>query len=329
MALPKIKSIGKLLAAALLSGLAAQAQAQEWRPDRSIRMLIPAGPGGASDTLARLIGVKLTASLGQSVVPENRPGAGTVIASDMVAKAAPDGYMFVVITGSHTLNGAVRKSLPYDPIKDFTPVTLLATLPDLLVVKPTLPITTVKQLIERARAEPGKLTMGSAGVGSNTHLEGELFKQMANVDMLHVPYKTGMDAVAGMLGSQIDVLFFNAIGVAEQVRNGRLRALATTKSKRMEMFPDVPTVAEAGVPGFDTGSWYAVLLPPGTPAAIVKRYNKEIHAALQAPDVRKAILATGAEITPTTPEGLTEFMRKDLAQWRSLVERRPELRVNE
>jgi tripartite-type tricarboxylate transporter receptor subunit TctC len=305
---------------------AVHAQGASW-PEHSIRMLIPAGPGGAVDTVARLLGAKLTTSLGQPVVPENRPGAGTVIASDQLAKSKPDGYTFLVITGSHAINAAVRRTLPYDPVKDFAPVSLIATLPDLLVVNPALPVHSVKELIEYARAHPGRLTFGSAGSGSSSHLEGELFKVRTNVDMLHVPYKTGVDSVTGIVGGQVKVLFFNAIGVAGQIRAGKLRALATTGSRRMPMFPDVPTMAEAGVPQFDTGSWYAAMLPAGAPRSVVARYHDEIVKALSAPDVREALTATGADIVGGTPKELEQFMQRDIGLWKDLVKRQPELQV--
>ncbi|WP_158515170.1 tripartite tricarboxylate transporter substrate binding protein [Bordetella sp. H567] len=290
-------------------------------------MLIPAGPGGAVDTVARLLAAKLTVALGQPVVPENRPGAGTVIASDQLAKSKPDGYTILIITGSHAINAAVRRSLPYDPIKDYAPVSLIATLPDLLVVDPSLPVRTVQELIAYARAHANTLTFGSAGSGSSSHLEGELFKVRANVDLLHVPYKTGVDAVTGIVGGQVKVLFFNAIGVAGQIHAGKLRALATTGARRTPLFPEVPTMGEAGVAGFDTGSWYAALLPAGTPPSIVARYHDEIVKALATPDVRQALKATGAEIVGGTPRELEQFIKRDIAQWQDLVQRQPELRV--
>ncbi|AOB31264.1 hypothetical protein AKI39_12010 [Bordetella sp. H567] len=306
--------------------LPAHAQSRPW-PDHSIRMLIPAGPGGAVDTVARLLAAKLTVALGQPVVPENRPGAGTVIASDQLAKSKPDGYTILIITGSHAINAAVRRSLPYDPIKDYAPVSLIATLPDLLVVDPSLPVRTVQELIAYARAHANTLTFGSAGSGSSSHLEGELFKVRANVDLLHVPYKTGVDAVTGIVGGQVKVLFFNAIGVAGQIHAGKLRALATTGARRTPLFPEVPTMGEAGVAGFDTGSWYAALLPAGTPPSIVARYHDEIVKALATPDVRQALKATGAEIVGGTPRELEQFIKRDIAQWQDLVQRQPELRV--
>jgi tripartite-type tricarboxylate transporter receptor subunit TctC len=317
-----------VLAAVLSAGLLGQAAAAAW-PEHSIRMLIPAGPGGAVDTVARLLGAKLTQAFGQSVVPENRPGAATMIASEMVAKAKPDGYTFVVITGSHTVNAAVRIKLPYDPMKDFAPVSLVALLPDLMMVNPSVPATSVKELIDYAHAHPGKLTFGSAGTGSTSHLEGELFKLMANVDMLHVPYKTGVEAVTGTVGGQVNVLFFNAIGVAGQIHADRLRALATTGAKRTPMFPNLPTMAEAGLRDYNTGSWYGVLLPAGTPPAIVARYHHEIVKALKEPDIQKTLAATGAEIVGSTPQELDKFMRQDMAQWKGLVQHRPELRVGQ
>jgi tripartite-type tricarboxylate transporter receptor subunit TctC len=301
----------------------------QWQPEHQIRLLIPAGPGGGIDTIARLLGPKLTAAFGQSVVPENRPGAGTMIASDMVAKAKPDGYTVVFITGSHTINAAVRPKLPYDPIKDFAPVTQIANMADFLVVNPSLPFKTVKDVVDYAHANPGKLTFGSAGSGSNSHLEGELFKLRTNSDILHVPYKTGVDAVTGIVGGQVNLLFFNAIGIAGQIRADKLRPIAALGNKRMAMFPDVPTMQESGVQNYDTGTWYGVLLPAGTPPNIVARYHDEIIKALQMPDVKKALDTLGADPVGSTPQEFKVFMEKDIAQWKDLVKRQPDLQVND
>jgi tripartite-type tricarboxylate transporter receptor subunit TctC len=317
------------VATAIMVAATAPALAADAWPTHNIRAIIGATPGGAVDTVTRLLAAQLTQSLGQSVVPENRPGAATLIASDMVAKAKPDGYMFTVITGSFAVNAAVRSSQPFDPIKDFTPVTQVANLPDLLVVNPSLPVHSVKELVDYAKAHPGKLTFGSAGTGSETQLFGELFKLREGIDMLHVPYKAGVESVTGVVGGQVQVLFFNTIGVAGQVKAGRLRALAVTSARRISMFPQLPTLMEAGVPNYDTGSWYGVMLPANTPPAIVKRYNEEILKALKTPEVIKGLHTGGADIVGSSPEQFKKFIAAQIGLWQELVKNRPELKVTE
>jgi tripartite-type tricarboxylate transporter receptor subunit TctC len=299
--------------------------ADAW-PTHSIRAIIPATPGGAVDTVTRLLAAQMTKSLGQPVVPENRPGAATQIGSQLVAQAKPDGYTFVVITGSFAVNAAVRRSQPFDPIKDFTPVSQVAILPDLLVVNPELPVHSVKELVAYAKAHPGKVTFGSAGTGSETHLFGELFTLRENIKMLHVPYKAGVESVTGTVGGQVQSLFFNTIGVAGQVKAGRLRALAVTTDKRIGMFPDLPTMQEAGVPNYDVGSWYGVLLPANTPPAIVERLHKAIQEALKAPEVIEGLHNGGAEIVGSSPEEFKKFIAAQIGLWQELVKNRPELK---
>jgi tripartite-type tricarboxylate transporter receptor subunit TctC len=300
--------------------------ADQWQPTHSIRAIIPATPGGAVDTITRLLAKQLSQSLGQAVVPENRPGAGTLLGTDMLAKSKPDGYVFEVITGSFAVNAAVRKSIPFDSLKDFTPVTQVAVVPDLLVVNPSVPVHTVRELVDYAKANPGKLTFASAGTGSETQLFGELFKLREGIDMLHVPYKAGVDGVTALVGGQVQVMIFNTIGVAGQVKAGRLRALAATSSKRTELFPDLPTMMEAGVADYDIGSWYGVLLPANTPADIVNRYNLEIRKALKSPEVIKALNNDGAEPVGSSPEDFKKFIAAQIGLWQDLVKRRPELK---
>ncbi len=322
-----------ILIAATLAASAVNAQVkaspQGW-PNRPVRIVIPAGPGGGADTIARVLADKLSAALGQPVVPENHPGGGTIIASELVAKSPPDGYTFYMVTSSHAINAAVREgNLRYDPIQDFAPVIAIGSLPDLLVVNPRVPAKSVKELVELARTTPGKLTFGSAGAGSGTHLEGELFKALAKVDLLHVPYRGGTSVVMDTIGGHVDMVFFNAIGTVPQVKSGALRALAISGAKRSPLLPEVPTMEEAGVPGYVTGSWYGILMPAGTPASTVATVNREVANALKAPDVREKLARLGVEVTGGTPEEFGASMREDIARWKNLVASNPELRVKD
>jgi tripartite-type tricarboxylate transporter receptor subunit TctC len=299
-------------------------------PAKPIRIVIPAGPGGGADTIARVLAEKLSPALGQPVVPENHPGGGTILASDFVAKAPPDGYTLYMVTSSHAINAAVREgNLRYDPIRDFAPVISVGSLPDLLVVHPRVPARSVRELVELARQSPGKFTFGSAGAGSGTHLEGELFKSLAKVDLLHVPYRGGTSVVMDAIAGHVDMVFFNAIGTVGHVKAGALRALATTGARRSPLLPDVPTMEEAGVSGYVTGSWYGILMPAGTPSSIVATLNREVAVALKAPDIREKLARLGVETSPGAPDDFGAFMREDIARWKRLVAGKPELRVTD
>jgi tripartite-type tricarboxylate transporter receptor subunit TctC len=298
-------------------------------PAKPIRLIIPAAPGGAVDTISRLLAQKLTTAFSQSVVPENHAGAGTMIASELVAKAAPDGYTVIVITNSHAINAAVRTKLRYDPIKDFSAVTLVAKLPDILIANPKVPYASAKELIAYARAHPGKVAFGSAGTGSGTDLDGELFKSMANIDLLHVPYKGGTPALTDVIGGRVQLMFDNPIGALPQIKAGKVLALAVTSAQRLSLLPDVPTLNEAGVPGYESGSWYGVLVPAGTPPAIITTLNTEILNALKSPDVRQALLSSGAEIVGSTPAVFQAYLTDDIARWKKVVEQNPQLRISE
>lgn len=311
--------------AALLIGFSALAFGQAY-PAKTVRLIIPAAPGGASDTIGRLIASKLTSSLGQSFVPENIAGAGTMIASEQLAHAAPDGYTVLLVTSSHAINAAIHKNLRYDPIKDFSAVSLVATLPDLLLVHPSVPARSVKELIELARKQPGQVTFGSAGAGSGTDMDGELFKSMAKVDLLHVPYKGGSASVAALVGGQVQMMFSNPVSSLALVKSGRLRALAITSKTRSPLFPDVPTVAEAGVPGYESESWYGVLVPARTPPEIIATLNREVNKALASPDVRQQIMAVGGVVKGSTPQEFTRYLDNDVKRWRDLVQATPALR---
>jgi tripartite-type tricarboxylate transporter receptor subunit TctC len=282
-------------------------------------MIIPAAPGGGVDTIGRAVGQKLTAALGQAVVADNRAGAGTMIGSELTAKSPPDGYTLLMMTNSHAINAAFQKNLKYDPVNDFAEVSLLAVSPFLLVVHPSVPVKTVRELVELARRRPGELQFASAGSISATHLAGELFKHMAKVDMLHVPYKGGTPAVVDLVGGHVQLMFNNVIAVMALAKSGRLRVLAVTSAQRLSALPAVPTVAESGVPGYESASWYGALLPAETPAQIVSTLNREVVKAIRAPDVRERLTSEGAEVVGSTPEEFAQYLRKDIERWRKLV----------
>jgi tripartite-type tricarboxylate transporter receptor subunit TctC len=312
-----------IAAALLLTGFSAVAAGQY--PSKTVRLIIPSAPGGASDTIGRLLASKLTTSTGQSFVPENVAGAGTLIASEQLARSDPDGYTALLVTSSHAINAAIKKNLRYDPIKDFATVSLVATLPDLLLVNPGLPAKSVGELIALARKEPGKITFGSAGTGSGTDLDAELFKSMAHIDLLHIPYKGGSPAVAALVGGQIQIMFSNPVSSIALVKSGRLRALAITSKIRSPLLPEVPTVAESGVPGYESQSWYGVLVPAKTPADVVAILNREVNKALGMPDVQKQIAAVGGVVAGSTPEAFARYMSDDIARLRKLVATTPAL----
>ena len=311
-----------------LYALAPGASAQTY-PSKSVRVIIPAAPGGAVDTIGRVLAEKLGAALGQPFVPENMAGAGTMIGSEFIAKAAPDGYTLLVMTNSHTINAAVRKTLRYDPVKDFSTVAVVATLPDLLLVNPSVPANTVRELIDLALKSPGKITFASAGAGSGTHLDGELFKSLASIDILHVPYKGGTPAVTDLVGGHVQMMFSNPITAIAHVNTGRLRALGITSAKRSALLPNVPTIAEAAIPGYESGTWYGVLLPANTPVAIVNTLNREINKALMSPDVRKRINGDGGEVVGGTPQEFARYLVEDIQRWKKLVEANPKLRIDD
>jgi tripartite-type tricarboxylate transporter receptor subunit TctC len=303
----------------LVLGLGASTAVAQTYPAKSIRMIVPAAPGGGVDTIGRAVGQKMSEALGQAIVPDNRAGAGTMIGSELTAKAPPDGYTFLMMTNSHAINAAVQKNLKYDPLNDFSEISLLAISPYLLVVHPSVPAKNVRELVELARKRPGELLFASAGTASATHLAGELFKIAAKINILHVPYKGGTPAVTDLVGGHVQLMFNNLISVLALSKSGRLRALAVTSAKRLPLLPDLPTVAEAGYPGFEAASWYGALAPAGTPPQIVSVLNREIVKAIKAPDVRERLSSEGAEIIGSTPEEFAQYLRKDVDRWRKLV----------
>lgn len=311
--------ISTVLTAAVLAGWQPPATAQAY-PSKPIRIISPFSPGGGNDTICRTIAPKLVEGLGQRVFVENRAGANGVIGTELAARSAPDGYTVVLIPSGHAVNASLRKKLPYDSIRDFTPITMVGSSPLVLVVHPAVPARGVKGLVVLAKARAGELTYGSAGVGSSGHLAGALFETLAGVKMVHVPYKGMALAITDLISGQIFLSFATSLSSVPHVRSRRLRALATTGAQRAAVLPDLPTVAES-VPGYEASLWYGFVGPAGIPDAIVRRLNSEIVAALGAPDVRQRLTGQGLEVRPSAPEEFGRLLRNDLARWARVVER--------
>jgi tripartite-type tricarboxylate transporter receptor subunit TctC len=306
------------LVLACTSPLAADAPAAF--PAKPIRLVVPFPPGGSTDIIARVIGQKLSESLGQQVIVENKPGAGGNIGVESVAKAPADGYTLVMgHVGTFGSNPALYKKLPYDPVKDFAPVTLIAMVPNLLVVQPSLPIRTTQELIAAARAKPGQLTYGSGGNGSAAHLAAEYFKLRAGVDIQHIPYKGTMPALTDLLSGQISMQITGAPPLMPYIKSGKVRVLATASPQRLKILPDVPTIAESGVPGYAATQWYGILAPAATPKPVVDKLNVEIVNAINRPDVRARLEAEGAEPVGNTPAEFAAFIKSELALWAKVV----------
>nr|WP_145545106.1 tripartite tricarboxylate transporter substrate binding protein [Variovorax boronicumulans] len=304
-------------AAATLLPLPAAAQAY---PTKPITMIVPFSAGGTTDILARIVGQALSTELGQSVVIDNRAGAGGNIGGQLAARAQADGYtLFMGTVGTHAINEALYKKMPFNPIKDFAPLSRVANVPNLLVANPAQPFKTVAELIAYAKAHPGKVNFGSSGSGSSIHLSGELFKSMAKVDMVHIPYKGSAPAVNDLLGNQIAIMFDNMPSAIQHVRAGKLRAIAVTTAKRSPELPDVPTVAESGVPGYEATSWFGLFAVAGTPAPIVTQLHKALVKVLNNPDVKAKIVAQGGEVVAETPEQFAAFIKAETAKWGKVV----------
>jgi tripartite-type tricarboxylate transporter receptor subunit TctC len=304
------------------ASLLADANAQQF-PSKQMRMVVPAAPSGSSDIIGRLIAEHLQKRLGQTVVTENRPGAGQTIGSAYVAKSDPDGHTLLLITVSYTTNAAVYTKLPYDPLTDLTGVAMVGQGPLLLTVHPSLPVKSVKQLVAIAKSRPGHLNFGSAGTGTIPHMAAELFVGSAKVDMVHVPYKGIAPAVTATVAGEVPVVFASTPSSAAMVKANRLRALAVTTAKRSQFMPELPTIAEAGVPGYDVATWWGVLVPGKTPAAIVNRLNEEIRKIIASEDVKARIVADGAEpVLDMSAEQFNALLKNDIAKWRRIVKER-------
>ena len=304
---------------ALFACIATVASAQGY-PNRTIRLVVPFPAAGTTDILARAAAQKLTEAFGQSVVVDNRPGAAGNIGSDLVAKSAPDGYTLLMGTvGTHAINPSLYSKMPYDHVKDFVPVVLVAGVPNVLVVNPALPVNSVADLIKLAKDKPGQINFASSGSGTSIHLSGELFKTMAGVDITHVPYKGSSPALVDLIGGQVQIMFDNLPSALPQIKAGKLRAIAVTSLKRAPVLPDVPTISESGLPGFEASSWFGVLAPAGTPAPIVARINAEINKWLQSAEAREKLLSQGAEAAGGTPEQFAHHIRAESEKWAKVV----------
>ena len=289
-------------------------------PQKPVRLVVPFPPGGPIDTVARAIAQKLTEAWGQTVVVDNRPGAGGNIGADLVAKAAPDGYTVVMgALSTHAVNPSLYPKMPYDAAKDFAPISLVAVTPNVLVVNPSLPVATAREFIAYARANPGKLAFGSGSNGSAGHLAGELFKVDAGVDMLHVPFKGAAPAMQALLAGDTQLMFDNLASATAQVKAGKLKALAVTTARRSKLAPDLPTLAEAGLPGFDISTWFGLLAPAGTPADVVARWNAEVTRILNSTEMRERMTALGAEPAPDTPAEFARFIAGETAKYARIV----------
>jgi tripartite-type tricarboxylate transporter receptor subunit TctC len=309
-----------VLAAGAVALLPFGARAETPFPSKALTIVVPFSPGGTTDILARVVGQFMSKDLGQPVIVDNRAGAAGNIGAQMVAHAAPDGYTLLMGTvGTHAINQSLYKKLGFDPIKDFAPISRVALVPNLLVANPSQPFKTVKEMIAYAKANPGKLTFASSGAGTSIHLSGEMFQQMAGVEMQHIPYKGSAPALTDLLGGQTAIMFDNMPSVISHVRAGKLRPIAVTTPTRSPALPDVPTIAESGVPGYSATSWFGLLAPAATPAPVIARLNASILKALADPEVKKKLAEQGAEPHGEKPEQFAEFIRSETAKWGKTV----------
>jgi tripartite-type tricarboxylate transporter receptor subunit TctC len=304
----------------LCAGICATAYAQNstW-PEKPIRMIVPFAPGGGTDVTVRIVAPRLQEALGQPVVADYKPGAGTMIGTEFTARAAPDGYTIMIASASHALNPALHSKVPYHPTRDFQALTMGVTFPFILAVNNAQPVGSVKDLIALAKAKPDALSFASSGVGSTPHLAGEVFKSMTGTQMVHVAYKGGGLALADVIAGQVPLTFSTAVETLPQVRAGKLRGLAVSSSKRSAAAPDLPTIAEAGVPGYDVTGWYVFLAPAATPRPIVERLSSEIGRILRLPAVREQLIANAAEPWATTPSQAQDYVANETARWAQVI----------
>jgi tripartite-type tricarboxylate transporter receptor subunit TctC len=311
------KTLATVFACAALAA-SALANAQPY-PSKTIKIVVPFAVGGIADTFGRVLAQKMSEAWGQPVVVENKTGAGGNIGADLVAKSPPDGYTLVVGNiGSHAVNPFLMKNMPYDPLRDFAPIAHMLDAEGLLVVHPSLPVKTIPELIAYANANPGKLAYASGGVGTTSHLAGELFKSMAKVDLVHVPYKGNSPAITDVMGNQAQMIFATMPTVIQQARAGRLRAIATLGTARAPALPDTPTIGES-LPGFDVANWIGLFAPAGTPPEIVAKLNAEVQKVMRTPEVEKRLEAEGARFIPTTPESFAAFQRAESEKWAKAI----------
>ena len=316
----KFHHLFKAAAIAVSATFAFVGAAHAQYPVKPIKIVVPFPAGGTTDILARAVAADLQKSFGQAVVVENKAGAGGNIGSDSVAKSAPDGYTLLMGTvGTHAINVSLYPKMPYDAVKDFAPVSLVAGVPNVLVAAPSFPANSVKDLIDAAKKAPDKLTFASSGNGTSIHLSGELFKQLAGVQMTHVPYKGSSAALPDVLSGQVNVMFDNAPSVMPHIKGGKLKAIAVTSSKRSPALPGVPTVAEAGFPSYEASSWFGVLAPAGTPKDVVDKLSTAIAKALQTPEMKERLAVQGAEAVGNSPEQFAAHIKAEIEKWSKVV----------
>jgi tripartite-type tricarboxylate transporter receptor subunit TctC len=312
-----VAALAGIAAIALAAPAGAQTPAY---PTKPIRLIVPFPPGGATDIIARAVAQKLSETWGQSIIVDNRPGAGGNIGTELVAKAAPDGYTLEMGTvGTHAINASLYAKIPFDNVKDFAPIILVAGVPNVLEVTPSLPVNSVQELIAYAKTNPGKLNFASSGNGTSIHLSGELFKVMAGVQMTHVPYKGSAPALQDLIAGQVQLMFDNLPPSLPQIKAGKLRALAVTSATRAPALPDVPTVAETGLPGFEASSWFGLLAPAGTPPAIIAKINAEVAAWLASPEGKEKLSSIGANAAGGSPEDFARHINAETAKWAKVV----------
>ena len=309
----------KLLAAAVLTAFAAAASAQANYPNKTIRMIVPFPAGGPTDIVARAVAQKMTDSMGQPVVIDNRGGSGGNLGTDIVAKATPDGYTLLMAIVGHAVNQTLYSKLPYDPIKDFIPITKTGAATIILSAHPSVGVKSIKDLIALAKAKPGQLNFGSPGTGTPHHLAGELLKTMAGIDLIHVPYKGAAPAIGDLLGGQVNTAIVSLPAVLPHVRSGKIVALGITSATRSGVAPDVPTFAESGLGGYDLENWYGLMAPARTPKPIIDKLNRETVRALQLPDVKERLHGQGFEIRTSTPEEFAAYLKTEIVKWAKIV----------
>lgn len=308
-----------LKAAAVLSMLISSFACAGPYPEKPITMIVPYPPGGTSDYVARIVANKLGELLGQAVIVDNRPGAGAIVGTMAAARAPNDGYTLLLTAPEFTLNPAVRAKVPYDARKDFAPVALIASYPHVLVINPQVPARDVRQLIALAKAKPGELNFASGGSGGSNHASGEWFKHTAGVQITHIPYKGNGPALTDLMSNRVQLLFTGLAPVEAQVKSGQLKAIAVTGPTRLAAAPDVPTMSESGLPGYNFSTWYGVLVPAGTPKAVIDRLNTELHKTMHAPEVRDKLASLGADLTVSTPQAYGTMLQEEVIRWTTLV----------
>lgn len=311
-----VLAIGSVFALGLSHSAALRAQS--W-PAKPVRLVVPYTPGAGTDTIARILAQKVGESLGQQVVIDNRPGAGGTIGTEIVAKSPPDGYTLLFAPTSHAINPGIYPRLGYDTQKDFAPISVVASLPVVLAVEPSVQATSVKELVALAKSKPGQLTMASSGNGTVFHLTGELFKEAAGINVVHVPFKGGAPAVAALLGGQVSMTFETSVTLLPHIRSGKLRALGVAGAKRIALLPDVPTLGESGYPSILAENWYGLYAPAGTPKEVIARLYGELDRTIHSPDVREKLAAQGAEIREYTPDQTAAFLAAETAKWGNVI----------